>query len=112
MRKDPINGNLSFHTGIDLRAGVGETVMASMDGTVSAVGENWVYGKYVIMSHANGYKTLYAHLNAQSVRQGDRVAQGRKIGEAGNTGYSTGAHLHFSVYDRNNKLVNPLDLLR
>jgi murein DD-endopeptidase MepM/ murein hydrolase activator NlpD len=111
MRKDPISGNLSFHTGIDIRAGTGAPVMAAMDGTVSVTSENWVYGKYVIISHPNGFKTLYAHLSAISVKQGDRVTQGRKIGEAGNTGYSTGSHLHFSVYDRNNKLINPLDLL-
>jgi murein DD-endopeptidase MepM/ murein hydrolase activator NlpD len=64
------------------------------------------------MTHDNGYKTLYAHLNSYSVKQGDKVARGRKIAESGNTGYSTGPHLHFSVYDRNNKLVNPLELLR
>jgi murein DD-endopeptidase MepM/ murein hydrolase activator NlpD len=112
MRKDPINGSLSFHTGIDLRANIGTPVLAAMEGSVSVVGENWVYGRYIIMSHPNGYKTLYAHLNAYSVKQGERVSQGRKIAESGNTGYSTGAHLHFTIYDQNNKLVNPLDLLR
>ncbi|MDR1836136.1 MAG: peptidoglycan DD-metalloendopeptidase family protein [Treponema sp.] len=112
MRKDPISGALNFHTGIDLRASTGATVMASLDGVVSAVSENWLYGKHIIISHANGYKTLYAHLSSFSVKQGDRVQQGKKIGEAGNTGYSTGSHLHFGIYDRNNKLVNPLELLR
>jgi len=111
MRKDPISGELNFHTGIDLRANTGATVMASMEGVVSVINENWLYGKHVIMSHPNGYKTLYAHLNSVSVKQGDKVSQGRKIGEAGNTGYSTGSHLHFSIYDKNGKLINPLDLL-
>ena len=111
MRKDPISGALNLHTGIDFRANTGTTVMASLDGTVSVVSENWLYGKHVILSHGNGYKTLYAHLNSFSVKQGDRVARGRKIGETGNTGYSTGPHLHFGIYDRNNKLVNPLELL-
>jgi len=111
MRKDPMSGELKFHTGIDLRANTGTTVMASMEGTVSVISENWLYGKHVILSHPNGYKTMYAHLNAVSVKQGDKVAQGRKIGEAGNTGYSTGAHLHFTIFDKNGKLINPLDLL-
>jgi len=50
-------------------------------------------------------------LNAFSVKQGDKVATGKKIAESGNTGYSTGPHLHFGVYDKNNKLINPLELL-
>jgi len=112
MRKDPISGELNFHTGIDLRASSGSTVMASMEGVVSVTNENWLYGKHIIISHPNGYKTLYAHLSSVSVKQGDKVAQGRKIGEAGSTGYSTGSHLHFTVYDKNGKLVNPLDLLK
>jgi murein DD-endopeptidase MepM/ murein hydrolase activator NlpD len=112
MRKDPISGVVSLHTGIDLRADTGTTVMASLDGVISVIAENWLYGKYIIMTHDNGYKTLYAHLNSYSVNRGDRVARGRKIGESGNTGYSTGPHLHFSIYDKNNKLVNPLELLR
>ena len=112
MRKDPISGVLNLHTGIDLRANTGAAVMASLDGIVSVVSENWLYGKHIIISHDNGYKTLYAHLNSFSVKQGDRVARGRKIGEAGNTGYSTGPHLHFGMYDRNNRLINPLELLK
>jgi len=112
MRKDPLSGALNFHTGIDLRANTGTTVVAAMDGVVSVVAENWLYGKYIIITHDNGYKTLYGHLNAYSVKQGDKVARGKKIGESGNTGYSTGPHLHFTIYDRNNKLVNPLELLR
>jgi murein DD-endopeptidase MepM/ murein hydrolase activator NlpD len=111
MRKDPINGALSFHPGLDLRANTGTAVLASMEGVVSFVGENWLYGKHIILSHSNGYKTMYGHLNAFSVKQGDRVTRGRKIAESGNTGYSTGPHLHFGIYDKNNKLVNPLELL-
>jgi len=111
MRKDPINGALNFHTGIDFRGNIGDPVVAAMEGTVAVVRENWLYGKHIIISHSNGYKTLYAHLNSCSVKQGDNVARGRKIGEIGNTGYSTGSHLHFTIYDKNGKLVNPLDLL-
>ncbi|MCL2440434.1 MAG: M23 family metallopeptidase [Treponema sp.] len=111
MRKDPITGVLQFHAGVDFRANTGTTVMASLDGIVSVVSENRLYGKYIIISHTNGYKTFYAHLNSVNVRQGDRVTRGRKIGEVGNTGYSTGPHLHFGIYDKNNRLINPLELL-
>jgi len=112
MRKDPFSGALQFHAGVDFRANVGTPVVAALDGVISVVGENWLYGKFIIMSHSNGYKTLYAHLNSYAVKEGDRVARGRKIAETGNTGYSTGPHLHFGVFDRNNKNVNPLELLR
>jgi len=111
MRKDPISGSLSFHPGIDLRANTGTAVLASLDGVVSFIGENWLYGKHIIISHSNGYKTMYGHLNSFSVKQGDRVTRGRKIAESGNTGYSTGPHLHFGIFDKNNKLINPLELL-
>jgi len=111
MRKDPKNGRLSFHSGIDLRANTGTPVLASLDGVVSYIGENWLYGKHIIISHSNGYKTMYAHLNAFSVKMGDKVTRGKKIAESGNTGYSTGPHLHFGIFDKNNKLVNPLELL-
>ena len=111
MRKDPINGQLAFHTGVDFMANIGTIVMAAMDGTAAVVSENWLYGKHIILSHGNGYKTLYAHLNSFSIKKGDKVARGRKIGETGNTGYSTGPHLHFGIYDKNGKTVNPLDML-
>ena len=111
MRKDPKTGVLQFHAGVDFSANTGTTVMASMDGEVSVIGENWLYGKYIILSHPNGYKTLYGHLNAYSVKAVEKVTRCRKIAESGNTGYSTGPHLHFGIYDRNNKLINPLDLL-
>ncbi|MDR2730497.1 MAG: M23 family metallopeptidase [Treponema sp.] len=110
-RKDPINGEQTFHSGIDLRANTGTPVKAAMDGVVSVTAVNRVYGNYIIISHSNGYKTLYAHLSVFSVKQGDKVIQGRKIAESGNTGLSTGPHLHFSIYDKNGKLVNPVDLL-
>jgi len=111
MRRDPKTGVLQFHPGVDFRASIGTPVLASLDGVVSVVGEDWLHGKYIILSHSNGYRSLYAHLNSFSVREGDRVARGRKIGESGNTGYSTGPHLHFGIYDRNNRWINPLDLI-
>ena len=90
---------------------MGTPVKASMDGRISSVGLNSVYGKFIIISHADGYQTMYAHLSATSVNQGDHVSQGSKIGEVGSTGYSTGPHLHFALY-KNGRVVNPLDFLK
>jgi len=112
MRRDPFSQQWVYHKGIDLRGNLGATVMAAMDGVVSVVKEDWLYGKYVILTHSNGFKTLYAHLSTQSVKEGDRVSQGRKIGEVGNTGHSTGPHLHFSIFDQDGKDINPLSLLK
>jgi murein DD-endopeptidase MepM/ murein hydrolase activator NlpD len=109
-RNDPISGVRRFHAALDLAAPIGVPVKAAMDGRISAVGMNATYGKFIILSHSGGYQTMYAHLNAVSVRQGDYADQGSKIGEVGNTGYSTGPHLHFAVY-KNGRAVNPLDFL-
>jgi murein DD-endopeptidase MepM/ murein hydrolase activator NlpD len=109
-RNDPISGVRRYHSAIDLAASTGTPVRAASDGTVSVAGFNLNYGKYIILTHGGGYKTLYAHLNDYSVKQGDRVIQGGKIGEVGSTGYSTGPHLHFAVF-KNGRAVNPLDFL-
>jgi murein DD-endopeptidase MepM/ murein hydrolase activator NlpD len=75
----------------------GDAVVASAGGTVSVVADegNESYGKWIEIDHGGGWTTRYAHLSAQSVGQGDEVGSGQKIGEAGNTGGSTGAHLHY-----------------
>jgi murein DD-endopeptidase MepM/ murein hydrolase activator NlpD len=109
-RKDPFTGARRYHAAIDLAAPAGTTVKASMDGRVATVGYNATYGKFIILSHGNGFQSLYAHLNTASVSQGSSVSQGAKIGEVGSTGYSTGPHLHFAVY-KNGRAVNPLDFL-
>jgi murein DD-endopeptidase MepM/ murein hydrolase activator NlpD len=109
-RNDPISGVRRFHAALDLAAGMGTPVKAAMDGQVSAAGVNATYGNFIIISHGSGYQTMYAHLNAFSVKRGDRVSQGTQIGEVGNTGYSTGPHLHFALY-KNGRAVNPLDFL-
>ncbi|MDR3335339.1 MAG: M23 family metallopeptidase [Treponema sp.] len=109
-RKDPISGVRRYHAAIDLAAAMGTPIKAAMEGRISSVGLNSVYGKYVIISHSNGYQTMYAHLSVVSVNQGAAVSQGSKIGEVGSTGYSTGPHLHFALY-KNGRAVNPLDYL-
>ena len=109
-RVSPITGQRHFHGAVDLAGNIGTTVKAAMDGSVSSTGVNPTFGKFIILSHDGGYQTMYAHLSVVSVRQGEKVNQGNKIGEVGNTGLSTGPHLHFAAY-KNGRVVDPLDLL-
>jgi murein DD-endopeptidase MepM/ murein hydrolase activator NlpD len=106
-RLDPFTNARSMHYGVDWANEVGTPVKASNHGRVSVVGESRIYGKYVVIDHSDQFQTLYAHLSAFSVREGDRVLQGTVIGKVGNTGYSTGAHLHFTIY-KNYEPVDPL----
>ena len=110
-RADPFTGVRSYHSGIDIVVNMGTAVKAVMDATVAAVGWNSSYGNYVILNHGGGLQTLYGHLSRAAVKQGQRVSQGTVIAYSGNTGYSTGPHLHFGVY-RNGVLSNPLKLLK
>ncbi|MDR0561505.1 MAG: M23 family metallopeptidase [Spirochaetaceae bacterium] len=110
-RNDPISGVRRYHGAVDLAASTGTPVKAAMEGRISTVGLNSVYGKYIIITHNDGYQTMYAHLSATSVTQGSYVHQGTKIGEVGSTGYSTGPHLHFALY-KNGRAINPLDFLK
>jgi len=111
-RRDPFNRNRrQFHNGIDIRGSVGTPVRAAMAGRVSAVGFDRVLGNYVVINHNAGYRTLYGHLNTIRTRTGAYVASGERIGDVGNTGQSTGSHLHFTVY-KNGVTVNPRALMR
>jgi len=111
-RLDPFTGVPSSHTGIDLAMPQGTPIKAAMSGKIAVVGYTNVYGNYVIIDHENGYQTLYAHLQKPApVKKGQRVAQGTRIGAVGNTGYSTGPHLHFTVY-KNGRLIDPESVLR
>jgi len=111
-RRNPIDGSRHFHDGIDFSTPIGETVMAAMDGIVSVAVYHRQHGNYIIINHSNGYRTLYSHLNSFSVQQGDDVKRGQKIGESGNTGNSTGPHLHFGLYNTDDQAINPLEFLK
>ena len=110
-RIDPIKGTKSYHKGTDMACPTGTPVYASLYGRVSFTGVSNIYGNYVIISHDNGYQTLYAHLSKILTKKGQWVEQGSKIGLVGNTGYSTGPHLHFSVY-KNGKSINPMSVIK
>jgi murein DD-endopeptidase MepM/ murein hydrolase activator NlpD len=92
------------HNGIDLRAAVGTPLYASLSGVVQATGNTdaypgcYSYGKWVLIKHYNGLSTLYAHLSLIKVKKGESLGTGDIIGYSGNTGYSTGPHLHYTVY--------------
>ncbi len=106
-RRDPFTGKRAFHTGIDLANRVGAKVLAAREGKVDFVGSRAGYGNVVIISHSFGYRTVYAHLSSASVKRGQSVTRGQTIGYIGNTGRSTGPHLHFEVWLKN-RLIDPL----
>ena len=89
-----------FHNGVDFAAPFGTPVLAARAGKVLAAGDNgrYQYGKYVLLEHDNGLTSLYAHLSRQAVSSGSIVNEGEVIGYVGNTGYSFGHHLHFTIY--------------
>ena len=117
-RTHPIYGNTRFHSGIDIGAGFGDTIMAAASGTVIYVetpvpGQNWGgsgYGNYFIIDHGNGVSTLYAHCSNVYVSNGQSVSAGEAVGTVGSTGGSTGSHLHFEVRVNGDR-VDPLGCL-
>ena len=109
-RDHPFTGEWELHTGTDYRAPIGTPVRSCSNGKILSYGELEDYGKYIIIQHRNGYTSLYGHLNKIQVTKGQIVDEGEEIGVSGNTGLSTGPHLHFEI--RKNGLPrNPEDLL-
>lgn len=96
-----------FHNGVDFRASIGTPVLAALDGRIKVVSNNDIgtsrwqkfqYGRHILIEHDNGITSLYAHLSKAVVSPGQTVRTGEVIGYSGNTGYSTGPHLHFTLY--------------
>ncbi len=107
MRLHPTLGIMRMHEGVDLTAPTGTAVYATGDGTISQSQVRNGYGELIEIDHGFGYKTRYAHLSARFVKPGDKVTRGQVIGEVGNTGVSSGPHLHYEVRYRDNT-VNPI----
>lgn len=105
-RADPFGGGAAWHKGIDFDARTGDPVLAVADGVVSYSGVRSGYGKVVEIDHGNGLVTRYAHNSRNLVQVGDLVRVGHQIAKAGSTGRSTGAHVHFEVWE-NGRVVNP-----
>lgn len=97
MRADPINGQQKFHKGTDIRAAYGQEVRAAAGGVVTFAGEQAGYGLVVKVDHGDGLETRYAHLSSADVRVGTPVEAGSLIARSGNSGRTTGPHLHFEV---------------
>ncbi len=106
-RISPFTGRLVMHNGIDIRAPHGTPVVAPAAGVVTYVGYDSGYGKIIKIDHGYGIKTYYGHLSTTMVVPSQKVKRGDKLALVGNTGMSTGAHLHYEVY-RDNVPVNPM----
>ncbi len=111
FRIDPFTKRRAYHSGIDIANKIGTPIYASQYGRVVFAGYRGNFGKTVIIVHPQGYSTLYGHLDRITVKRGQAVSQGERIGTLGNTGRSTGSHLHFEVH-QNGKLVDPLKVIR
>ena len=106
VRFDPFNGRPAFHSGLDFTGGIGVPIYSTAPGIVSFTGVRSGYGNTIEIDHGAGFKTRYAHLSGISVRVGERVAVGERIGAMGSTGRSTGPHLHYEVWV-NGRAQNP-----
>jgi murein DD-endopeptidase MepM/ murein hydrolase activator NlpD len=109
-RLDPFTGQKDFHAGIDISTPIGTRVFAPADGVVLSVGVQGGYGNALIMDHGYGVVTRYGHLDAYAVRPGQRVRRGDLIAFVGNTGRSTGPHLHYEVWVRD-QAQNPIHFI-
>lgn len=109
-RIHPIFKTKRKHDGMDFAGPIGTPIYATADGTIQSAGRDGAYGISVTVNHNFGYKTRYAHLNKSRVVMGQRVKRGEMIGELGNTGRSTGPHLHYEVIYKGNT-VNPINYI-
>lgn len=109
-RIHPIYKIRKMHTGIDFTAPVGTPIYATGNGRVAAVGMDGGYGRRIIIDHGYSYTTLYGHMSRFAVKQGQQVRRGDLIGYVGNTGASTGPHLHYEVH-KNGNPVNPVNFI-
>lgn len=111
VQEHPLLHTTSFHGGVDLAAEAGSSVLAAADGTVVSCENDEAYGYLLTLAHADGIQTRYGHLQEFLVQPGDTVAQGQVVALTGDTGWTTGPHLHLSVL-RSGELVDPLDALK
>ena len=109
-RVDPIAGRLGFHPGLDFQEAIGTSVFSTAKGIVKSSGWDPEYGNNIIINHGDGYETRYAHLSRLLVKTGEAVGQHQLIGLSGNTGRSTGPHLHYEII-KDGHFINPETML-
>jgi len=110
MRDDPIDGEKKFHYGMDIAAPYKSEIVAAESGRIAYSGGKGNFGNMVVIDHGNGYNTLYAHNSKNLVKVGEEVRKGEPIALVGDSGRSTGPHLHFEVR-RNGQSLNPTSYL-
>ncbi|MBU4033991.1 MAG: M23 family metallopeptidase [Proteobacteria bacterium] len=110
-RIDPINQQPAFHSGVDIRNKRGAKIIAPADGVVIASGYSKGHGNFIEINHGNRFQTNYLHLQQDFVKQGDTVSRGQVIGLVGNSGRSTGAHLHYEIRYRD-KQIDPVKFIQ
>jgi len=110
-RSDPFSRRTAFHEGTDFGAFTGAPIISTAPGKVVHAGVKGGYGRTVEIDHGQGFRTLYGHMNTISVKLGQEVAIGQKVGTMGSTGRSTGPHLHYEIYFRG-KAYDPIKFLR
>jgi len=110
-RRDPITGGRRLHAGQDWGGSRGTPIRATADGTVTFAGQQSGYGNMIIIRHDFGFETRYAHLSSIAVREGQRVSRGDRVGGMGNTGRSTGVHLHYEIRVGGTP-INPMTYIR
>lgn len=110
-RFDPINNKPAFHAGIDIRKPIGSKILATAEGVVLEKGYTNGHGNYLVLQHGKDFKTRFFHMKKSLVNVGDKVKRGDAIGLVGNTGRSTGAHLHYEIFYKD-KHTNPLKFIR
>lgn len=109
-RTDPISGSYKLHSAVDIAVNEGTKVSAAWDGIVTNCGYDNTAGNFVWMVHKNGCETLYCHCSEILVKTGDVIRAGEVVALSGNTGYSTGPHLHFGI-KKDGEMVDPLNYL-
>lgn len=111
IRRDPISGRSAVHSGLDIGGNRGDPIYAAADGVITLSERTYPQGNNIIIDHGRGIETRYLHLNKRFANVGDKVKKGQLIGELGNTGRSTGPHLHYEVIV-NGKHVDPMPYIR
>lgn len=110
IRTDPLSGKTSFHSGIDIKANMGTSIKAALDGEVAEVGSSPEYDNYVKIKHSDGLYTVYAHCSILVAKKGQKVKQGDVIAKVGDTEGLSGAYLHFEVW-KGDKAADPEKIL-